>query len=443
MYVLSDSARNQLALFNQSLPFAEALDQSNRWIRLSELVDWQKLELAYAKTFSHTGRPGLSGRMVIGALIVKHKLQISDEEALQQIIENAYLQYFVGLERFTITPPFDSSTLTRVRKRLGEETFEAFEAMLIHELVTHKLIRPRSIQVDATAFESEITYPTDTGVLNKAREFCVEQIKVLSKVVGKKVRTYCRVAKQEYLSFNKKRRKTKKQVRVMTKHLLQYLRRNLAQVNELVEQMQGAGHQVSEIVLKTLETVRTIYAQQKEMYDERKHSVKNRIVSLHKAYIRPIVRGKSGKDVEFGAKANLSYVDGYMFADHISFDNFNESQYLQHSIERFERRFGKLPDYACIDQIYGTRENRAYLKEQGIRTTVKPLGRRKSAPSSDPEQRWRRRKQKERNRIEGGIGHSKQNYHLDNVRAKLPETERSWIQMGLFTRNLMIANARS
>ncbi len=132
-----------------------------------------------------------------------------------------------------------------------------------------------------------------------------------------------------------------------------------------------------------------------------------------------------------------------MFADYLSFDNFNESLWLKHSIEAFKKRFDRLPDYVCVDHIFGTRENRAYLKEQGIRTTVKPLGRKKKAPASDAERRWRRRKQKERNQIEGGIGHCKKNYHLGSVRAKLPETEQAWIRMGLFTRNLMIANAKT
>ena len=384
MYKLSDAACNQLALFEKSMPFGGKLAPENRWIRLTALVDWQTLEIAYAKNFAETGRPGLSARLVIGALIVKHKLQISDEEALQQIIENPYLQYFIGLERFATAPPFASSTLTHVRKRLGEDAFAAFEEMLVNTLIARKLIKTRGLHVDATAFESEITFPTDTRLLNKAREFCVKQIDKLGKAVGQKVRTYRRVAQKEYLAFNKKRRKTKKQIRLMKKHLLQYLRRNVRQLSELLEQAQAAGGVVAEKVKERFETVKTIYDQQKEMYDEKKHTVKNRVVSLHKDYVRPIVRGKCGKNVEFGAKVNLSHVNGFMFADYLSFDNFNESLWLKHAVEAFKKRFDRLPDYVCVDHIFGTRENRAYLKEQGIRTTVKPLGRKKKHPRRTP-----------------------------------------------------------
>lgn len=90
--------------------------------------------------------------------------------------------------------------------------------------------------------------------------------------------------------------------------------------------------------------MKKINAQQNEMYDEKKNTVRDRIVSLHKDYIRPIVRGKNGKQVEFGVKVHLSHANGFMFANHLSFDNFKENQWLQHSIDTFEKRFGSLPD---------------------------------------------------------------------------------------------------
>jgi len=119
------------------------------------------------------------------------------------------------------------------------------------------------------------------------------------------------------------------------------------------------------------------------MYDDKKKSIAARIVSLHKSYVRPIVRGKNGKDVEFGAKVELSCIDGYLFGDHLSFDNFNESTKLETSVDSFRRRFDKLPEHIAMDQIYGTRENRKYLEEKNIRASVRPLGRPKNASVSD------------------------------------------------------------
>lgn len=228
----------------------------------------------------------------------------------------------------------------------------------------------------------------------------------------------------------------------MHKTLLQYVRRNLQQVTTLLEKAQTLGHTLPAAIVKKIETVKTLYEQQKEMYDEKKKIIANRIVSLAKPYVRPVVRGKSGKDVEFGAKVELSCVDGYLFADHLSFDNFNESTKLQTSVNAFQDRFSKPPEYVAMDQIYGTRENREYLDEKDIPASVKPLGRPKNDRASDPEERWRKRKQRERNRIEGAIGNSKTNHDLEIIRAKNARTEKPWIQMALFSRNIMLAVAR-
>ena len=442
MYICQEPDQQQLELFERSLPFDGGLDHNNRWIRLAHTLNWRELELSYAKLFAAEGRPGIRARYVLGTLILKHQFQMSDEEILQVILESPYCQYFIGLAKFTTTMPFEVSSLSRVRERLGDKTFQEFEQTLIATLVEKKLIQPKGLQIDATVYESDITYPTDCGLLEKARRFCVKQISQLGQVANKKVRTYCRVARKAYLNFTKKKHKTHKQIRRMQKALLQYLRRNIKQMAELADQAKALGHTISKDVTETFETVKKIYAQQKEMYDEKKKSIAARIVSLHKSYVRPIVRGKSGKDVEFGAKVQLSCVDGYLFADHISFDNFNESTKLETSVDSFQRRFDKLPDHIAMDQIYGSRENRKYLEERGVRASVKPLGRRKKGKASNPEERWRKRKQRERNRIEGAIGNSKTNHDLGIVCSKNAKTERSWIQMALFSRNLMLAVAK-
>jgi len=442
MYICQEPDQQQLELFERSLPFNGKLDHGNRWIRLAHTLNWRELELSYAKLFAADGRPGIRARYVLGTLILKHQFQTSDEETLQMILESPYCQYFIGLAHFVITMPFEVSSLSRVRERLGDKTFQEFEQTLIATLVEKKLIQPKGLQVDATVYESDITYPTDCGLLEKARTFCVKQIGELSQVVNKKVRTYCRVARKAYLNFSKKKQKTHQQIRRMQKSLLQYLRRNIKQVNGLIDEAKALGHEVSQAATETFETVKKIYTQQKEMYDEKKKSISARIVSLHKAYVRPIVRGKNGKDVEFGAKVQLSCVDGYLLADHLSFDNFNESTKLETSVESFQRRFDKLPEHVAMDQIYGTRENRKYLEEKKIRTSVKPLGRPKNNSVADSEARWRKRKQRERNRIEGAIGNSKTNHDLGIVRSKTSKTEKSWIQMALFSRNLMVAVAR-
>ena len=443
MYEYSASFKNQLDIFETSLPFAGGLDRTNRWITLSKLINWKEFEKIYAQTFSKRGRSGIKARIVIGALILKHKLELSDREIAQQLTENPYLQIFIGLNEFTTISPFDSSTLTNVRKRMGENEFEKFEIEIIKELQKKKLIKPKGFLVDATVIESEITFPTDCGLLNKVRKFLVENIKNIGKTTNKKMRTYCRKAQKEYLNFNKKRKKTKKQIRRMQKSLLQYVRRNIKQMKELTAHVQESGVAISKKIVDKFELAKKIYKQQKTMYDNKVKTIESRIVSFHKDYVRPMVRGKSGKNVEFGSKVSMAYVDGYLFVDQYSTDSFNESKYLKQSVDNFKERFNKKPNYVAMDNIYGTRENRKYLNDEKIKTSVKALGRKRLNQSQDKDCRWRRSKQKERNRIEGAFGHVKSKYLLGKVRAKLPETEYSWLRMALLSHNLVTASKRA
>ena len=113
--------------------------------------------------------------------------------------------------------------------------------------------------------------------------------------------------------------------------------------------------------------INTLYDQQLEMHNLKKHSVDNRIVSLHQPHVRPIVRGKRGAKVEFGAKIQVGLVDGISYLDYLSWDAYNEGQYLEYSVEEYKRRTGYYPSELLADKIYCTRANRAFLKQKGIR----------------------------------------------------------------------------
>jgi transposase, IS5 family len=125
------------------------------------------------------------------------------------------------------------------------------------------------------------------------------------------------------------------------------------------------------------------------MYRRKTQRIHGRIVSLHRPWTRPIVRGKTGnKQVEFSPKASLSYVDGFVFLDHISSDNFTEAARVNAQIEHYEGLFGHKPPYVTADKIYGNRGNRELLKEHKIRDAFEPLERK--ARNQNPSDRWRK-----------------------------------------------------
>ena len=121
--------------------------------------------------------------------------------------------------------------------------------------------------------------------------------------------------------------------------------------------------------------VTEVYRQQLWMYENESNRIDDRIVSISQPHIRPIIRGKAGKPVEFGAKISVSCFDQYVFLDHLSWDNFNESGDLKTQIEEYKNYTGYYPSSVHVDKIYRTRANRAWCKERGIRISGPPLGR--------------------------------------------------------------------
>ncbi len=179
-----------------------------------------------------------------------------------------------------------------------------------------------------------------------------------------------------------------------------------------------------------------MYSQQKQMYDESPHSIKDRIVNIYQPYVRPIPRGKEKANVEFGAKLGVSEVDGFVCLSHLSWDAYNESKDLEEQVNQYKRTYGYYPELLPADNIYLTRENRKFLKERGIRITGKALGR--PTKNESYYQRSKRKKEhRQRNHIEGKFGQGKNAYGLKNIRARRIDTSESWIAAIFFVMNLV------
>lgn len=426
-------------LFSEIFPFGGSLDEDNQWIKLSGLIPWDKMEAVYVKYFSEVGRPAKDSRLVTGLLIIKHRRGHSDRETIEQFLENPYLQYFCGYEHFVKKGEIHYSTLSRLRKRLGKEYFRRFEEELFGVLLKERIFLPRQVMLDATVCPANITYPTDIKLLNVVREWLCEKINYLRREGGlkEKVRTYRRKARKLYLNFQKKKRKSKKIIQKAKKGLLRYVCRNLKQFEEVLERTaENIKVKTIEQLKRRLETAKRIYHQQKEMAERKVFRVKDRIVSFHWPEVRPMVRGKDGKEVEFGPKVLLSLVGGFTFLDKLSYDAYNESQELKGSLQSYRDRFGKLPREVIADRIFGTRWNRKLLKRLHIKEAFKPLGRAKLKEGKRQEARKAERK---RSRMEGVIGWGKCKYQLDNIRYRISDGAEIWVRMGLIGMNLTAA----
>jgi hypothetical protein len=297
--------------------------------------------------------------------------------------------------------------------------------------------------VDATIAPSNIKYPTDLDLLNDSREISEKLIDklYLKGLFEHKPRTYRQKARQDFLNVIKKKRKSKKALCKGIRKQLQYLRRNLTHLDQMLAVFKDQPDALSEREIELLEVIRKIYAQQKEMYINQRHTVKDRIVSIHQPYIRPMVRGKANAEVEFGAKISVSVVAGYVFLDRLKWDAYNENMDLVDQVNRYRQRFGYYPAVVIADGIYGTRDNRSYLEEHGIRFSGKKLGRppKEISAIAWEMERLRILEQGERNEVEGKIGTAKTRYGLGKVLARTKETSENWIAMALLSMNMATA----
>lgn len=458
------TSTKQLSIEEFKTPFYYGLDKDNRWVRLAQQIPWDDFARIYANALcADFGRPALDARIVIGAIIIKYKKGLSDEETIEEIKENPYLQYFIGYEEFSHKPPFDPSLFVTLRERLGIDAFEEMNQVFIqgaHQVEerppskafkdhdTPGAARSSSAQpdrqgtliLDAVVAPQDIKFPTDLDLLNDARAHTERIIDALWEPgPGKrKPRTYRRKARQHYLLVARLKKKEAHLLRSGIRKQLNYLRRNIKTIRKILGPEIGEPVPLSQRDLRSYWIVQEIYRQQKEMFDRKVHSVSDRIVSVAQPYVRPIVRGKSGKHTEFGAKISASLVNGYVFLDHLDWDAYNEGADLIAQVEGYHDRFGFYPEEVIADNIYGTRENRTFLREVGIAFSGKVLGRSPTLPAQEAKLARQRRKAQARlrNQIEGKFGEGKRKYDLDLVKAKTMQTSESWIAAVFFVMNL-------
>jgi hypothetical protein len=478
---------NQLELVGFESPFTKHLDPNNRWVRLSKQIPWDKIANVYQRQLNNlfTGAGGINPRVAIGAIFIKHMCDLSDREAVQQIQENVYMQYFIGYSGFSYEPVFDPSLFVDLRKRFGADQINEINETimgLVHEEVqddnedslpqdkmsnvesgelkqadestngttiestiesAQQTTQEKAVEapqnkgdliVDATACPQDISYPTDLNLLNDAREKSEKLIDILYDKIklpdeqALKPRTYREIARKEYLKVAQKKHKTKKEIRHALRKQLSYLKRNIKYVHRLLKDLDTIP--LSKKDYKYLLVIQTLYEQQKLMYDSKTHSVEDRIVSIHQPHVRPIVRGKTNAYVEFGAKIQMSIMNGITFLEDVSWDAFNEGTRLLSTVENYKRRFGYYPQKVFADKIYCTRDNRAKLKERKIILVAKPLGR----PSLAVDNHIR---PGERNPIEGKFGQAKTAYGMNRIKARLQDTSESWIASIVLVLNLI------
>ena len=444
-------SNGQISLSDFRQPVGMKLKETNRWVKKAQTIPWLEIEKRYAKLF--TNRKGTVAkplRLALGACIIQVEYGYSDEETALQIQENPYLQYFCGYDGYDDERmPFDPSLMVYFRKRLTPEVLGEINEMIILENSKREEKKDDkddgnnsgscggseenagTMIIDATCAPSNIRYPQDVSLLDEARENAEKIIDVLHEENGgEKPRTYRKRAHKDSLKYLRSRKHTAKKTREAIRKQLNYLKRDLGYIDKYLDD----GAILDEKHGKRLATLRKVYKQQKYMYDNHTHSVADRIVSISQPFIRPIVRGKAGKPVEFGAKLDLSISDGWARLECYSFDAYNESARLKEAIERYKEREGHYPARVLADKIYRNRENLGFCKEHKIHITGPALGRPKKNEIRDKKQDYI--DQIERIEVERRFSLAKRKCNIGKVTTKLEETVSYTIAMSIVVLNL-------
>jgi len=174
----------------------QIIDMSHELVKLAQAIDWRFLESCFGEVYSDgPGMPPLPTRLMAGLAILKHTFNLSDEELCARWIENPYFQYLCGEEFFCHKLPFDRSSMTRWRQRMGEEKITALLQESLSVAVKTGAMKPsdtRRVAVDTTVQPKSVMFPTDAKLINRAREKLVK----LARKYGLDLRqSYARVGK--------------------------------------------------------------------------------------------------------------------------------------------------------------------------------------------------------------------------------------------------------
>lgn len=448
---------------------------------MAHLFPWDKIEKIYNSTLNNEscGGGNKPARMIVGALIIKHQMNLSDRDTIELIQENPYMQYFVGLQEFISFPIFDPSLFVSIRKRLGVDNINSFTVLLMEtskenqeERSTKKegnsttddgfagqnqekekaseesedesfideegVLHRGNLIIDATCCDAEVKYPTDLDVLHDAVKVSDRLIDRLCKITdSSRPRSFLKTARCKFLDIVKKRRKSKNLIRKGINEQLYFLRKHLNTLVDVVARNDSSClKKLKKREQQFIGTIIKVYHQQKEMFEAKTHQCKDRIISIFQPHVRPIVRGKSKAKVEFGAKIGVALVDGYTFIDHHSWDAYNESEDLKVHLDNYMNRFGCLPVKCYADKIYMNRDNRKLLKGKHIQAAGKPLGRPTKEMQTEEYKQQAYKDNGVRNGVEATFGTGKRVYRGNDIRAKLPNTADTWTAMCYLVKNI-------
>ena len=406
--------------------------------RLHSVFPFERMAKAAGLSRQHPGRRNIfSPSAKIALMVVKAYTGFSDRQLVEHLNGNIHYQMFCGIMIDPSSPITNFKIVSAIRNEIASRLdIDTLQDVLASHWKPY-LDNLHVCMSDATCYESHLRFPTDMKLLWESIEWLYRHICGHCRELGiRRPRNKYADVSESYLSYCKKRKR-----KVSRTSMIRLLEKLLIQRDEIHREY-GVSLRYTKDYRKRLSIIRKVLVQEKEMFEGRK--VSDRIVSIDRHYIRPIVRGKETKSVEFGAKVNNIQIDGISFIEHLSFKAFNEGIRLKDCIRMQQKLMSVRVRCVAADSIYANNANRKFCTKYGISTSFVRKGR---AARDEPLRKVLRCElSRERaTRLEGSFGTQKQHYSLSRIKAGNRKTEILWIFFGIHTANavLMIDKIRN
>lgn len=365
---------NQSELFKSRL--SNQLNPRDPLFILAHQINWSVFEKEFGSFYrAGPGQPPKPIRLMVGLMMLQHMHGLSDEQVVHQWVQNPYWQYFCGYDYLQWELPSDPSSMTRWRKRLGIENLEKILAETIVTAVKTETAAPRDLKrviADTTVMEKNIAFPTDSKLLNRAREQLVD----LASECGLKLRqSYARVGRFAALNAGRyAHAKQFKRMRKEVKKLKNYLGRTVRDIERQLEKSLDLQGTFADLLDKA-----------KQLLFQEKTS-KDKLYSLHAPETYCISKGKAGKPYEFGCKVSLvlTHKQGLALSSQALHENQYDGHTLSCSLKKAEAITQTSIDQAFVDKGYKGHDvegTKVYISGQkrGMTRTLRKHLKRRSA----------------------------------------------------------------
>jgi IS5 family transposase len=440
----------------ESLLPAEALVMPAELARVDALLDDDRFFEPYRVFFHATvGRPSIPIETYLRLMFLKYRYRLGFETLCREVTDSITWQRFCRIPLGGRVP--HPTTLMKITTRCGEIAVNGLNEALLAKAVEAKVLKTNRVRADTTVVDANVAYPSDSGLLSKGVAKMTAIAKKLSSLTLARRTTLVDKtrlvrAKAHAINVNLRRRNDDKLavVRRINEELADIAERVAGQADAVVrnarrklrtprDQVSGRARAAVDLLERTAALTRRVAAQTRQRLAGQTPDGASRVVSLHDADARPIVKGRLGKPVEFGYKAQVVDNEDGVIVDHnVEAGNPSDAEQLAPAIRRIKRRTGRAPRTVVADRGYGEQAVENELRDEGVRYPVLPRKGRPTATRRQVEARRAFRKHvRWRTGCEGRINCVKRDFALNRTRLDGLDGARTWCGHGVFNHNLV------